>query len=155
METRKIINKGRGYSGLEKINLYQYDKKGKFLQKYNSQQELRNKYYPNDKSKRPLLRSKRAKFNYDILPDGTFYSNEKIGRKIVTFEKIINSKFVTNQVQSNIPIDVFNIIGEKIATFQNHYIASLLTNISYGVILKDCKIGKSIKQKDLTFRFSI
>lgn len=154
MATRKAIQKGRGYAGLEKIPVYQYDEKGNFLKQWESMSALRYHYYPRDYSKRPLLRSKRADlYNYDILPDRTFYSLERLGRKIVQYEKIFNSKFVINRVKEDRNVGIYNIVGDKIAHFENAYIASLLTNVDYGVILKDCNEGKGKRQKELSFRF--
>jgi len=154
MATRKAIQKGRGYAGLEKIPVYQYDEKGNFMKEWESLSDLRYHYYPRDRSKRPLLRSKRANlYNYDILPDRTFYSLERLGRKIVQYEKIFNSKFVINRVKEDRNVGIYNIVGDKIAHFENAYIASLLTNIGYGVILKDCNEGKGKIQKELSFRF--
>lgn len=154
MATRINKTPGREYAGKEKVKLYHYDKNGKFLKEYESQAELRNKYYSNIKGKRPLFRTKRSEYNYDILPDGSFYSTYRIGRdKLLQYEKIINSKFVDTLHRDDKIVIVYNILGLEIARFKNMQIASLMTNIRVSHIYKDCIHGKNKQLKELTFKY--
>jgi hypothetical protein len=153
--SRKVKNPGRGYAGLEKIKLYHYDNDGKFLREFESQRELINVYYPNIKGKKPLFRTKRSQYGYDILPDNTFYSNYRVGRnKLLQYEKIINSPFVGFEPTNNKKVIVYDILGEEIAKFKNAYICSKILNIAYGTVFRDCENGKSKKLKDLTFKYA-
>lgn len=155
--TRIIKNPGRGYSGREKINLYHYDSDGKFLKTWDSQQELRNEYFPNESGKRPLINNKRWKlFQYDVLPDGTFYCLERLGReKIKKYERIFNSKYcVSYDTKSKEKaVEVYNLCHEKIGEFKSAYLAHLLLNIPLSTITKSADSGKGQSKNDLYFKY--
>ncbi len=153
--TRKIINPGRGYSGREKQKLFLYDKNGKYLKSYESQQDLRNEYFPSEENKRPLFNSKKWKhFKYDVLPDGCFYSNYRIGREnLLKFERISNSKYCFNNAKHDKPVEVFNLLHEKIGEFKSSYFAHLLTGETLVTIYRDCKTGKGEPKSHYYFKY--
>lgn len=153
--TRIIKNPGRGYSGKEKMKLYQYSSEGKFLKTWDSTQELRNEYFIKDIGKRPLFGSKKwNKFKYDVLPDNTFYCDYRIGRdKLLAFEKISNSKLCFNTTKNNKEVEMYNLINEKIANFKNMFVASIITKEPLANIFRACNNGKQQTQKDYYFKY--
>ena len=64
-------------SGRNKIAVYQYDRNGKFIEKYDSLAVVRGKYYGNYIGKFPIFG--RIK-DYHLLPDGTILFKERIYR---------------------------------------------------------------------------
>ena len=155
--TRIIKNPGRGYAGREKQRLFLYDSNGKYLRQYNSHSELRNDYFPNEENKRPLFNSKKWKhFKYDVLEDGCFYSNYRIGREnLLKFERITNSKFCFNNAKHDKPVEVFNLMHEKIGEFKSLYFAHLLTGEPLSNIHRDCKNCKGQPKSDYYFKYKL
>jgi hypothetical protein len=155
MSARVAIKKGRGYAGLEKINLYQYSSEGKYLKCFNSCSELRAVYYSDIAGKFPLMRGKRWElFEYEQLPDGTFYSTYRLGKKnLLRCERIFKSKFCVNTSSSDKEVEVFNLNHEKIGEFKNKYIADLLTGISHNKISHDINRGKGIPKEEIYFKY--
>lgn len=154
--TRKVKNPGRGYAGHEKIKLYHYDNNGKFLKEFESISDLRKKYFNKELGKRPLCRSKRWElFNYDVLPDNTYYSNYRIGReKLLKLERVVNSPYCFNQATDKIEVEMYNLLNEKIALFKNIHIASLVTKLSKTTIYHSCNEGKNMPKGDLYFKYA-
>ena len=114
-------------SGREKIETYQYDRKGKYIAKYNSLAEVRSKYYPDIIGKYPIFA--RIK-NYHILPDDTILLKDRTYRDYVVrlFHRIENPLiFKESDIR---PVEVLNMDGDVIATFINPQAASILTGIS-------------------------
>ncbi len=153
--TRKVINPGRGYSGKEKQKLYLYNKDGKYLKTYESQSDFRNEYFPEDKNKRPLFDSKRWKhFKYDVLPDGCYYSNYRIGRdNLLKFERISNSKYCFNNAKHDKAVEVFNLLHEKIGEFKSIHLAHLLTGENKSNIYRDCNKCKGEPKSEYYFKY--
>lgn len=148
---RKVINPGKGYSGRKKVKMYQYDSNGKYMRSYESQSEVREIYFKHIKGKRPLLhRSNR----YELLPDGTFISNERIGRdEILRLEKVKNCPFCRKQILEK-SFSVYNLLGNKIGTFYSQGNASKLLNIKPDIINYRLNHGKEIPKIDnLIFKY--
>lgn len=154
--TRKVKNPGRGYAGHEKVKLYHYDNNGKFIKEFNCVSDLRKEYFFKDTGKRPLFNNKKWKlFNYDVLPDNTYYSNYRIGReKLLKLEKIANSLYCVNNCTDNIPVKMYNLLNEEIATFKNAYIASLATNVAQSTVYYDCNKGKGMPKGEFYFKYA-
>jgi hypothetical protein len=116
-------------AGRLKIKCYEYNPEGKYLQEYESIQEVRAKYFPDDLGKRPLLET--GKEDYFQLDNENFIANYRIGRdNLRKLEKIRNCLYCsTNNNRDDKEIEVFNLRGELIATFKNAYITSLITKI--------------------------
>lgn len=152
---RKIINSGRGYSGREKVKMYQYDSKGKYLRSYESLQEVRDEYYSLDKGKKPLLL---RGYKYGVLPDDTYISNYKIGRdELLRQERVRNCPFCHKDKRSK-KFSVYNLVGERIAGFSSIFVASKLLDVPHVVIHtrlnSRASVRKSLPQKDnLIFKY--
>lgn len=136
-------------AGREKIKIFEYSKDGKFLKEYESISELRNKYFSNDRGKRPLIR----KNEYSTLPNGNYISTYRLGRdKIEFLNRRSKSKFI-NIKKSNSIIECYNLDNIKIATFVDINIASKLTNIPLTTIYHQLNNGKGTPKKDLIFKY--
>jgi len=154
--TRKVKNPGRGYGGQEKIKLYHYDSNGKFIKEFDCMSDLRKEYFSQDIGKRPLCRSKRWQlFNYDILPDNTYYSNYRIGRdKLLKLERVVNSSYCVNNTTDNTIVKMYNLLNEEVATFKNIHIASLATKIPQSTIYYSCNEGKGMPKEEIYFKYA-
>ena len=148
---KKVKNPGRGYSGHEKIKMYQYDSNGKYMRSYESQSEVRKIYFKHIKGKRPLLHRGNK---YESLPDGTFISNKRIGRnEILKLERIKNCPLCRKQIKER-PFSAYNLLGNKIGTFYSQGIASKLLGISPKFINHSLNKGKGIlKSNKIIFKF--
>ena len=148
--TRKVIQKGRGYAGLEKINVYIYNTDGKFLNKFPSITECKQ-FFKLDKNY-PIFRhcknklsveAQRLELGYAKLPNGYFVCKSKLGRDFIRkTEKVLNSDFVNlTKVVKNQPIKMYNLKNEEIASFKNKYIAVKILgkNIRFNESLKSIK----------------
>jgi hypothetical protein len=116
--------------GKNPIRLFHYDENFKFIKKYESCNEFRKEYFPNDIGTRPLFPkgSKRTKYKYQKLPDGTYISTYRIGReKIIHLERIINSPFCFTKSTNSKMIGIYNLLDEEIAVVKDIHVASLLT----------------------------
>jgi|GEM_PF-6041379 hypothetical protein len=143
-------------AGREKIKCYQYDSNGKYLGKYNSVSELRRKYFNKHKGKTPLFISK----NYHVLPDNTVATLERLGRdEVKRIFKIHHNPLLKkyNTKYNATPIEIYDILGNKIAEFKNKSCAEELLKFSksqiYGYLQKagnnfpNNDLGISIKYK--------
>jgi len=147
---REIKNPGRGYSGREKTKMYQYNSNGKYLRSYESQSEVRQKYFSKDIGKRPLLLEG---YRYGLLPDNTYISNYRIGRdKLLKQEKIRNCPFCHKDKRSR-KFSVYNLIGEKIAEFSSQLVATKLLNIPQTTISYRLNHNSFSSNDNLIFKY--
>lgn len=139
-------------SGRERIVTYQYDRKGKFIAKYNSLAEVRSTYYPYIIGKYPIFA--RIK-DYHLLPDGTILLKYRMYRDYVVrlFNRIENP-LIFNESDIN-PIEVLNMDGDVIASFINTKAISVLTGISDKSIWHSLNRneGKNIPRNKLKISF--
>jgi hypothetical protein len=141
--------------GRPKKRVYEYDRNGKFLRTYDSQQEVFDAYY--EGKKRPLIREGKE---FAVTPAGTYVSNYRIGReKLRVLNRIENSKYVAQANEKRVPEDCYNLAGERIASFRSVCMASRLTGISLKTISAACESNPQIykkysKKHDLLFRYS-
>ena len=111
--------------GKEKKSIYQYSEDGKFLQQYESQTEVLNKY---KMTKGNLFGQGKYAKNYRKLNDNTYISPERLGRdKIRLIVRIDNCPFCNIQYKNSKKVEVYNLLGEKIAEFKNPTVLEKLT----------------------------
>ena len=121
-------------SGRPKVKRYQYDKKGNFLQEFESESAVRKQYYSTDKGKRPIFGNYPYQKEYVILPDGTYLTKERIGRVgIRDINKRINNEFL-NISNDDKKVKATNLDNKVVATFANINLAAKMTNIPLGTI---------------------
>jgi hypothetical protein len=128
----------------QKEKVYQYDKNGKFIKEWESQTEVRNKYYSDAIGKYPIFRkdskgSKITSKNISILPDETLISSERIGRiGVMEFLKRYNNPYINRSIRSGkyakSRINVYDLDNNKIAEFKDIDIASKITGEPYNTI---------------------
>lgn len=145
----------RAYNaGRPRVKIYQYDSKFLYMRSYESQVEIFDKYYNGKKGE--LFRNK----EYKELPDGTFISTYRIGRKGLQYwTKIYNSVYCSKNVQDK-PFSAYNYLDEKVASFANLRVAAaLMPEMGYNTIncsLNANKYNKTSKRqahKGLYFKY--
>lgn len=111
--------------------LYQYDSKGKFIKKWKSYSDFKLEYYGS--KKRPLLINYKD-INYQILPDNTLISTERIDRdKVIKIIKIYNSEYVPKrELRNTTPIECYNLKEELLATFESEFALKVLLPNHYN-----------------------
>jgi hypothetical protein len=142
--------------GKNPIRLFHYDENLKFIKKYESCNEFRKEYFPNDIGIRPLFPkgSKRTKYKYQKLHDGTYISTYRIGReKIKYFERIINSPFCFNKSPNSKMIGIYNLLDEEIAVVKGIHIASLLTGKSISTIFASVNNENRTQCHEIYFKY--
>ena len=146
--------------GLEKIKIYEYNKKGKFIQEFNSMAAFRASHYPTILSKPIFLKSYKG-IKYQLTPNDTLAFQERPGREFtVLLYKITKSKYC-NLNKSNIdgkPVQVLNLKQEVLAEFKSIVVASLLIpSISKvtmdGQIKRNKNFIKHFGSRELIFRY--
>ena len=116
-------------AGRKKIECFEYSMEGKYLTKYNSIAEVRKKYFPLDKGKRPLF------YKCDVLKtkENTFIANYRIGRdNLLKHLAIDNSNFCNNSSSLDAPIEIYSLKKEKIGEIKNVYILSELMKLNFS-----------------------
>jgi hypothetical protein len=132
----------------QKIKVYQYDKQGKYLRTYDSMREVTMKYFNNPHY--PLFENKIhiggeiKKRIYDILPDDTYVVKKRIGRDKLLMEVKIDNDIYCKTYKADKPVEVFNLLGQKVAEFANIRVAESLTNIDRSTL--DSRL-KSVNKK--------
>lgn len=135
--------------GLEKIPLYQYDENGKYIRSYESYSEVFEKYFDNKKGR--LFEDNKE---YRELPDGTFIAKYRIGRaKLLKLKKIYNCVFCSKNITDK-KISAYNLLGVKVAEFENMRVLQELTGINYNTIMNSIRSRKGTPHKNLRYRFS-
>jgi len=110
-----------------KKKIYEYDHKGKYIRFYESQGDVLELYFKEDKGKRPLLTNNQLGYNYRLLEDTILFEKRVYRDDIFYLIEIHNSDFCKKiDGENNTPIEVFNIKQEKIAEAKNLRLALLL-----------------------------
>lgn len=118
----------------EKQKVYQYDSNGKYLRSYESRTELQEKY---NLTKDALIVSRNG---YKKLEDGTYVAFFRIGKdELLKRLKIENCPFCTTGGLKRKPVEVFNLLGEKIAEFTSIAVAAKMLNLKISTIKSRAK----------------
>ena len=135
--------------GLEKIPLYQYDEKGKYLRSYESHLQVFDKYFDTKKG-RLFMDNK----EYRELPDGTFIAKYRIGRaRLLKLKKIYDCVFCSKNITDK-KISAYNLLGDKVAEFENIRVLKELTGISYNTVMHSINSDKGTPHNNLRYKFS-
>lgn len=125
-----------------KIKLYRYSNDGRYIEKFESITEARNKFYANYVGKIPMFRKDS---NFHFLPDGTVLTKNRIGREEVKKRVLIENNpllNINNTKHTGRPIVVFDLNGDFIAEFKDIKTASILMNINTSKIVNLIKRHK-------------
>lgn len=120
----------RGYNaGRPKIPVFQYNKDGRFIQKWNCMNDVRREYY--GEAQQPMFVQNRP---YHVLPDNTMLVKERVGRKEIfrLYERINNPLIVPEHRLK--PLEILNIDGDVVAAFANIKVLLTLTNIKPSTV---------------------
>jgi len=114
--------------------VYEYDFEGKYLRKYESISEFRQKYYSEIKGKMPLFTKQIEGCQYQITHDTIAYTERVIREKTLFILKVHNSKLcnLSNTKQSKQPVEMLNLKNEVIAEFASARVAELLLKYSFS-----------------------
>lgn len=115
--------------GKPKKQVFEYDKDGVFIKKYESLTELRNEYYSEDVGVRPIFNKKILGFDFHITPKNTIILSDRPYRENIKFLYRVYSSELCNtnkNKNSNKPIQMFNLKNEFIAEFSNMVMAKIL-----------------------------
>lgn len=138
--------------GRAKIKVFEYDLEGKYLRKWDSENDFRNNYYSSDLGKRPIFEKEVNGFKYHITYNDTIALRERPGRDFIKFIiRVDKSKFcnMRNNESSEKPIRMFNLKNELIAEFSSLRLCELLLNIPRATIVSQLSRGLK-KTKGLT-----
>lgn len=143
------MKRKRAYNaGKPRLKIYQYDSKGKYLREYESQSDVFNKYF--DGKKGDLFHNK----EYRELPDGTYVSNYRIGRKGIQYWKRIYECPYCITYSTDKPFSVYNHLGKKIATFSSIRLFTELTGIDASTVTVSLnRGGKSTAHNGLYYKY--
>jgi hypothetical protein len=116
-------------AGRPKIEVYQYDKDGKFIKRWDCINDVRQVYY--EGTRHPMFLQNRP---YHVLPDETMLVKERIGRKEVfrLYERINNPLVVPEHKLK--PVEILNIDGHVVAAFANIKVLLTLTDIKPATV---------------------
>lgn len=135
-------------SGRPKLKMYQYSSEGLYMRSYETQMEIFDKYY--DGKKGELFMNKQ----YRELPDGTYVSWYRIGQKGLQRQIRIDNDIYCKHYKDDRPLSVYNILGEKIASFNSIRTCANMTGIRYSNIhtaLK--KPGSQVSRSPFKFEY--
>ena len=120
-------------AGRPMIKCFEYNSNLEYVREYESVQSVRDVYFPNDIGNRPLFHKQK---DYFKSKDGNFIANYRIGREALRkAERVRNCKFCkTNGNIKEKEVEVFNLLGIKVAEFKSAHIASLMTGISQKTV---------------------
>jgi hypothetical protein len=143
-------------AGRAKIKLYEYSTDGEFMAEYESKQAVFNKFFQG--KKRPLLNYGEE---YMITPDGTILTEVRFGREaVLRIMRMRKSVYIPKRtLTDNNPVDVYNLKGEKIATFNSTYTAAVMTGIPRSSIESSLKAAPTVRKQftkslELIFKYS-
>ena len=128
-------------SGIKAINIYVYDKYGKFYKEFESQSDF-SKYFDLPKNYfSKNVRLLNGEYIVKIPSKELFACREKIGRnKILRYVKKLNSKFIKKRSDEDRNIGCYNLNGELIAMFKGEfYLKALLGKSSVCILEKHSK----------------
>lgn len=116
-------------AGLPKKEIRVYNNKGEFIEEFSSIIECRKSYFKEDKGKRPLLtknisffslyKNKMLNIKYGYINNFYFF-DETVNRDDIRFlDKIRLSDFCKKIDYNQKPVEVYNLLNEKIAEFKS------------------------------------
>lgn len=135
--------------------VFEYNLEGKYIRRWNSENDFRNNYYSDDLGKRPIFVDEIKGFKYHITHNETIALLERPGRDFIKLMVRIYKSDLCNFYEnkgSEKPIQMFNLKDELLAEFGSIVIAEKLTNIPRETIGSQLKRGNK-KTKGLTGDF--
>lgn len=111
-------------SGRPKRQVFVYATDGSYIQKFESENDFRRAYYPDDVGKRPIFAWNELGYDYHLnLSYEIMAFRERPGReKVKLILAIHQSEFCKDTDYDETPVQVFNLKGELIAEFRSQRI---------------------------------
>lgn len=141
--------------GRRPIKVYTYTLKGKYLNTYESVQEYRKIYYPEDVSKRPCFVKKVKNIPYEISGDKISFQ-ERPGKDMIRFIVAVDSSEYCkgSDETDNRVIEVYNHLGVKMAEFRNQrLLTKMMPHISQGTLSRQLNSSKKVSLKVIGLYF--
>lgn len=112
-------------AGRPPIKVYEYTHNGVYIRDYNNVDEFRQLNYPDDRGKRPIFNHRTRNVQYH-LTETTIALTERPGREMIKFIVAVHKSEFCKKSDTNNPIEVYNLLGEKVAEFKNQRLLSKL-----------------------------
>lgn len=144
-------------SGRLKQKVYEYDLKGKFIRDYESVNDYRKLYFPNDSinSKRPIFNYTELDIKYNIYDDTIIFLTRP-GRKTIQLIVAIDNSKYCNTIKGK-PVEVLNLKDEIVAEFANRdVLLKMMPHVCQATLSRHLGGLRDIKNKGqlgLKFRF--
>lgn len=143
-------------AGRAPIKVYKYDLSGKYLETYDNIADFRRQHFPNDVGVRPMFTKQVRNTKYMIIGD-TIALLERPGREMIKFIIAVhNSDFCKASDNTDTrAVEVYNLLGEKIAEVKNKRLAGRLFCVPYNTIVSQILSTKkkSLNKTGLYFKY--
>ena len=143
-------------SGRKPIKVYVYNRVAKRVARFDSIADLRSTYFSDVVGVVPLLKFKKDGIRYDVLPNGNYYFDRAVRRKIGgSIIKRHESPYCTDLVNNTQKIvQVFNLDGKLLLEARNQTALYLLSNIPQATISQQLSKGvKTITTSGLIIKY--
>ena len=139
--------------GKPRLKIYQYDSDFKYMRAYDTQTEVFDKYYGKGIKGRLFTNE-----HYKALPDGTYVSTYRIGRKGLEYWTRVYTSVYCTKYKGDKPFSAYNFLGEKVATFSNVRVFAQMTSIPYDTVVTQLHryrkgLRQSTAQNGLTYKY--
>lgn len=139
-------------AGREKQKQYQYSKEGKFLKEYESLAKVLEKY---NKSKGNFYGEK----SYRLMEDETIICQNRPGREAIKrIYRIENCPFCNTLNKNSKIIEVYNLLGRKIAEFESLELVCKMTGVDQSTVFSRATKGNKTLTKngnDLIYKYKV
>lgn len=123
-------------AGRDKIKVSEYDTKGKLVAKYDNILQILTKYYSG--TKYPLWNRHK---NVHILRNGNIITKGRLGGHYAMIEakKLKDPYYINDRGITKVPVSMYNINGQKLATFASISLASKFTGIDVSSVYSNTR----------------
>lgn len=137
-------------AGKQKIKCYKYNFNGNYIRKYESYSEVIKLEFERESV------GKLFKSNKDfIIKNESFIANYRMGKTEVLKQKRISEcKYCNlNTFKTDKQVEVFNLLGKKLATFETENICSIMLNIPLVTVWARLRnTGNKVNKDNLLFK---
>jgi hypothetical protein len=141
-------------SGRQKIKVHLYDDNGAYLRSFETIEDFRESYYPNDIGKRPIFTHSEFGMDYHYIKNLNLIAlKERPGREMI--RKIVaihRSPYCRKQDLVANPIELINLRGDVIAEFKTqNLLLKLMPELCQSTVTQHLKYNMTKKINSLGF----